>query len=205
MPNSESSVNFSKLMSIDWLERFEAAHGYDDFLDKYGKGVHVNRWNENARRIELPADLLAVFSRFVRRMNVLCLAGCWCGDCAFQCPMFMALQFAAPAGLIDVRFLDRDDATEDVRAAMRINGGQRVPSVVFLSEDGYEVARYGEKTLAQYRREADSLQGVSCSLGIAGPDDAAYRLAIVREWADQFERAQLILRLSARLREKHGD
>jgi hypothetical protein len=29
--------------------------------------------------------------------------------------------------------------------------------------------------------------------------------AVTQEWLDVFERAQLILRTSARLREKHGD
>lgn len=192
-------------MTIDWLSRFADAYRYDDFLAKYGTKVHVDRWDENARRIELPAERAAVFGKFVRRMNVLCLAGTWCGDCAFQCPIFRKLEQAAPEGIVDVRFLDRDDAPADVREAMRINGGQRVPAVVFLSEDGYEAARYGEKTLAQYRRETESLQGISCSLGIAIPDDTGYRSAVVGEWADQFERAQLILRLSARLRTKYGD
>jgi len=192
-------------MTIDWLSCFANAHRYDDFLEKYGTKVHIDRWNDNAGRIELPAERAAVYGRFVRRMQVLCLAGTWCGDCAFQCPIFRTLEQAAPEGIIEVRYLDRDDAPEDVRSSMRINGGNRVPAVVFLSEDGYEAARYGEKTLAQYRREADSLQGISCSLGIAVPDDTAYRSAVVSEWADQFERAQLILRLSARLRTQYGD
>jgi hypothetical protein len=192
-------------MTIDWLSCFANAYLYDDFLEKYGTKVHIDRWHENARRIELPAERAAVFGGFVRRMKVLCLAGTWCGDCALQCPIFRKLEQAVNGGLLEVRFLDRDDAPEDVLTALRINGGNRVPAVVFLSEDGYEAARYGEKTLAQYRRETESLQGMSCSLGIATPDDSAYRSAVVSEWADQFERAQLILRLSARLRTKYGD
>jgi hypothetical protein len=77
--------------------------------------------------------------------------------------------------------------------------------VIFLSEDGYEVSRYGEKTLAKYRQESADLQGQSCSLGLATSDQAELRNAVVSEWIDQFERAQLILRLSARLRQKYGD
>lgn len=192
-------------MSIDWLSCFDRAFDYDGFLDKYASQVHRDRWAANERRIELKPEHLATFGRFTRRMSVLCLAGTWCGDCAFQCPIFRKLAQASPAGLIDLRFLDRDDAPEDALEALRINGGQRVPAVIFLSEDGFEAARYGEKTLAQYRQEADSLHGASCSLGIAGADDARYRESVISEWADQFERAQLILRLSARLRSKYGD
>ncbi len=192
-------------MSIDWLARFDRAFEYDNFLTHYASQVHRERWAENEKRIELSAAQIAAFGQYSRKMNVLCLAGTWCGDCAFQCPMLRKFAQAAPPGLIDLRFLDRDDAPPDVREALRINGGQRVPAVIFLSEDGFEAARYGEKTLAQYRREAASLQGVSCSLGIAGADDLEYREAVISEWADQFERAQLILRLSARLRNKYGD
>lgn len=192
-------------MSIDWLSCFDQAHDYDSFLRKYASQVHRDRWSENDRKIELPSEKIATVGQFVRKMNVLCLAGTWCGDCAFQCPMFRQFAEAAPAGLIDLRFLDRDDAPEEVREGLRINGGQRVPALIFISEDGFEAARYGEKTLAQYRREAASLQGVSCSLGIAGADDAQFRESVMSEWADQFERAQLILRLSARLRNKYGD
>ncbi|MCP6726345.1 thioredoxin family protein, partial [Klebsiella pneumoniae] len=77
-----------------------------------------------------------------RQMPVLCLAGAWCGDCVNQCPIFE--HFAAAAPVIQVRYLDRD-AHADVQRELQINGGNRVPALVFLSEDGAEVARYGER------------------------------------------------------------
>jgi hypothetical protein len=46
--------------------------------------------------------------------------------------------------------------------------------------------------------------GPSCPLpGAALPADEA--AATLQAWLDEFERVQLILRLSARLRQKHGD
>ncbi len=80
-----------------------------------------------------------------------------------------------------------------------------MPALIFISEDDFEVARYGEKTLAKIRDEAAKLDGTSCSLGFASTVADNLRAAVVAEWVDQFERAQLILRLSARLREKYGD
>jgi hypothetical protein len=38
-------------------------------------------------------------------MNVLCLAGPWCGDCVNACPMFQRIAEASP--LIDLRFVNR--------------------------------------------------------------------------------------------------
>jgi hypothetical protein len=134
-------------------------------------------------------------------MPVLCLCGAWCGDCINQCPAFD--HFAAASSAIDLRFLDRD-AKPDVREALAINAGFRVPVLVFLSEDGYEVSRYGERTLSIYRRLAIDQLGPACPTGLVPPAPDAVAQA-TSEWLAEFERAQLILRLSPRLRQKHAD
>jgi thiol-disulfide isomerase/thioredoxin len=132
---------------------------------------------------------------------VLVLAGAWCGDCVNQCPIFDHI--ASSTSMIDLRFLDRD-ARPEVADALAINGGHRVPVVLFLSEDYREVARYGERTLSTYRRLAAEQLGPTCPTGLVPPAADATRLAIA-EWLGEFERAQLILRLSPRLRAQHGD
>ena len=134
-------------------------------------------------------------------MPVLCLAGAWCGDCINQCPAFD--HFDRASSSIDLRFLDRD-ARPDVRDALAINGGHRVPVVLFLSEDWNEVARYGERTLSIYRKLAADQLGPACPTGLVPPPDDVVA-AILGEWLAEFERAQRILRLSPRLRQKHGD
>jgi len=74
--------------------------------------------------------------------------------------------------------------------------------VVFFSEDGHEVSRFGERTLAQYRKMVKESIGETCGTGLASGD---HFQAIVQEWLDQVERVQWILRLSPRLRRLHGD
>ena len=133
---------------------------------------------------------------FARRMPVLCLAGAWCGDCINQCPVFD--HFARASSRIDLRFLDRD-ARPELRDLLAINGGHRVPVVVFLSEDWFEVSRYGERTVSIYRRLAAEQLGPACPQGLSHPPREALA-AITAEWLAEFERAQLILRLSPRLR-----
>jgi hypothetical protein len=88
---------------------------------------------------------------FVWCMPVLCLAGAWCGDCINECPVFDHFMLASPR--IDVRFLDRD-ANPELCDSLAINGGHRISVVVFLSEDWFEVVRYGERTLSTYHRLA---------------------------------------------------
>ncbi len=127
---------------MDWSNVFAEALPYDEFLDRHATPAHRARWEASHARFRLSDAQAALLGGFARRMPVLCLAGAWCGDCINQCPAFD--HFARASTAIDLRFLDRD-ARPDVRDALAINGGHRVPVVVFLSEDGFEVARYGER------------------------------------------------------------
>jgi hypothetical protein len=186
---------------MDWSTAFEAALPYPAFLDQYATSAQRSRWDAMHDRVRLEPDQIKLLGGFVRRMPVLVLTGAWCGDCVNQCPIFD--RFAGASRAIELKFLDRD-ARPEVAAALAINGGHRVPVALFLSEDFQEVARYGERTLSTYRRLAAEQLGPACPTGLVPPTDDATRLA-TSEWLGEFERAQLILRLSPRLRARHGD
>lgn len=186
---------------IDWSAVFAESLPYRAFLETHGTPAQRERWAAMHARFRLTPEQQSLLAGFTRRMPVICLAGAWCGDCVNQCPVFDHFAQASPA--IDLRFLDRD-ALPEVRQELAINGGHRVPVVVFLSEDGHEVFRYGERTLSTYRRLAADQLGPACPTGLVPPADEALS-AVTSEWLGEFERAHLILRLSPRLRTKHGD
>ncbi|MBV9126073.1 MAG: thioredoxin family protein, partial [Planctomycetes bacterium] len=131
----------------------------------------------------------------------LFLAGAWCGDCIRQCPIFE--HFAAAAPGIQVRYLDRDEHA-DAQRELQVNGGNRVPVVVFFSEDGLEVGRYGERTLSKYRQMMREQAGDMCPTGLILPGDPLPAL-VTQDWLNEFERVQWLLCLSPRLRQVHGD
>lgn len=176
---------------MNLFDSFTAALPLSDFLAKYGGDADRKRWTRAREQSHLTHGQKTLLGKFTRRTNVLVLAGAWCGDCSSQCPIFEA--FAAAAPVIVTRYLDRDEHA-DVQAALQINGGNRVPVVVFFSENGHEVARYGERTLARYRQLAGQP---------TGPEPIEEQ--IVHDWLNEFERVQWILRLSPRLRKLHGD
>lgn len=178
---------------------FQAALPYDEFLAKFGKATDRARWDNTRNRAALTLEQTKLLGGFTRRINLLVLAGAWCGDCAGQCPLFE--KFAEIAPVIVPRYLDRD-AHPTAQEALKINGGNRVPVAVFFSEDGQEVARYGERTLTTYRNLVAQLGGESCGSGIVGGDALA---GIAQDWLNEFERVHWILRLSPRLRRLHGD
>lgn len=186
---------------MDFLAQHARGLSYEQFLAAHATPEQRRRWQAMYDRVRLSDGQRQLLAAFVRQMPVLCVAGAWCGDCVDQCPIFARFALASPR--IDLRFCDRD-AHPDLADALSICGGRRVPSVLFLSEDGYEVARYGDRTLARYRRLVADQLGPSCPTGLVPPADELIA-AVVAEWLGQFERAQLILRTSARLREKHGD
>jgi hypothetical protein len=105
--------------------------------------------------------------------------------------------------VIEVRYFDRDDHA-DLADAVKICGGRRVPTVIFLAEDGAFCGLLGDRTLSKYRQLMQSLDGAACPTGLVGPD-AGTLAAVVQDWLDEFERVQGMLRTSPRLREKHGD
>jgi thiol-disulfide isomerase/thioredoxin len=186
---------------IDWSSIFANALPYQSFLDRYASPPQRVRWDSMYQRFSLTPSQQSLLGGFVRRMPVLCFAGAWCGDCINQCPVFD--HFARAAPIVDLRFIDRD-ANPELRDFLLVNGGQRVPVVVFLSEDWFEVSRYGERTISIYRQLAVEQIGAACPTGLVPPATEVLA-ACTAEWLVEFERAQLILRLSPRLRSKHDD
>ncbi len=186
---------------IDFNAAFDSALSYEEFLNTHGSEEHRRRWQGVHERVSLSDAQKALLGGFKREMKVLCMAGAWCGDCAEQCPIFDHFENATPT--IQVRYIDRD-ADDALKNELSVCGGARVPAVVFLSEDGQFVGRYGDRTISKYRQMAADQLGASCPTGIAPPADDLLQ-SVVQDWLNEFERIQLIVRTSPRLREKHGD
>src|SRR5262245_61995254 len=134
---------------MNLFEKYQQALEYQAFIARYANEGQKQRWQQAHAQIALLPPQRELLDSFRRTMHVLCLAGAWCGDCINQCPIFD--HFVAAAPVLKVRYLDRDEHA-DVQRELRINGGDRVPVVVFFSEDGLEVTRYGERTLSKYRQ-----------------------------------------------------
>jgi hypothetical protein len=186
---------------FDFAKKFSDGLSYRDFLARHGSDEHERRWQAVHERVKLSEPQRTILSGFIREMKVLCLAGAWCGDCVNQCPIFERFAEAAPK--LAIRYFDRD-VHGDLRAALRICGGDRVPVLVFLSEDEQFCGVYGDRTLSKYQQMAVDQLGPSCPSGI-GPVHQELLDVVTQDWLDEFERIQLMLRLSSRLRQKHGD
>jgi thiol-disulfide isomerase/thioredoxin len=174
---------------------------YDDYIAS-GKPQEQENWQRIYDQVQINDAQKELLGSFVRQVKVLALSGIWCGDCVMQGPLLQRIAEAGN-GKIDLRWLDRDEHA-DLQSLVTINAGMRVPVLLFCAEDFELVSWYGDRTLARYRAMAKQALGDSCPLpGAAVPDDEV--AATLADWIDQFERVQLLLRVSGRLRAKHGD
>lgn len=183
------------------FDRFQRGLPLNDFIARYGTQPQQVRWRQTFDTIVLTDAQQQLLASFKREMDVLVLAGVWCGDCSSQCPIFD--RFAQIAPSIKVRYIDRDEH-HDVQKELQICGGNRVPVLVFFSEDGLEVGRYGERTLSKYRQMMLDFSGASCPTGLVRSNDPLLA-QVTQDWLNEFERVQWLLRLSPRLRAKHAD
>src|SRR5690606_19360765 len=122
-------------------------------------------------------------------------------DCALQGAAIARIAQANPK--IHLRFLLRSDEHADLVVKAQINGGFRVPVTWFLAEDFEFVSVVGDRTLSRYRSMARKALGPAANVQAPPPADPVRE--VLDEMLLEFERVHLLLRLSGRLREKHGD
>lgn len=181
---------------------FDQGVPYEDFVASGASEGHDGQWHTRYDQLELTSEQHSLIAGFTRNMKVLCVTGTWCGDCALQGTAMQRIAEANP--LIELRFVNRNDFPR-LQMAIPINGGYRVPVTFFMAEDFEPVARFGDRTLSRYRSMArKALPDGGAGVVLAQPPTDPVR-AVLQEILDEFERTQLILRLSPRLREKHSD
>lgn len=182
--------------------KFDAGLSYADYLET-GKPAQKEGWQKVGSELALTDTQKSLLGAFKRKINVLVVSGIWCGDCVRQGPMIQAIADAAEG--TEVRWLDRDEHM-DLQQAVTINAGNRVPVVIFTAEDFEPVGWAGDKLLSRYRIMARNSLGEGATCPLPGAPIPADELAAeLGDWVDEFERVHLLLRLSGRLRQIHGD
>jgi thiol-disulfide isomerase/thioredoxin len=180
---------------------FDAGLSYERYVAS-GTPDQKTKWADFHARVVLTPAQRTLVAGFTRRVNVLVVSGLWCGDCVQQCPMLARLAEANP-GAVDLRFVDRD-AHKELSDAVMICGGNRVPTVIYLNEDDEFVGLSTDKSLSRLRAVASRSLGASCPVPGA-PVPADEIAATLQDWCLDLEKAHLLVRLSAKLRQRHGD
>ncbi|RMH29535.1 MAG: thiol reductase thioredoxin [Planctomycetota bacterium] len=190
------------MLDADFLtQTFDAALPYAEYVAT-GTPDQQSAWADIYAQADLTDDQRKVIGGFTREMNILVSSGVWCGDCVQQCPLIQRIAEANP-DRVHLRFVDRDEHA-DFAERIKICGGTRVPMAVLTAEDFEFCALAGDRTLTRYRAMAERQLGPACPLPGAPVPTEELR-ATLADWLNEIERVQLLLRLSTRLRQKHGD
>lgn len=183
-----------------WKKYWNQALSLDEFIEGT-KLDEKEQWNNRKSIVpDLEADQIERLSGFDRQLNVLMYAGGYCGDCSRQAPML--LKMADVAGeKVTLRVIEREGLTE-LQDELRVLGALRVPIVVFLTEDYWEVGRFGERLLSVYRSKAARELGRGKDQGVLSPKALRRETS---EWLDIFERMLLMVQLAPPLRRRYND
>lgn len=181
-------------------EFFESGKTFEEY-SQTGSEAQLAKLENFSQILDLTQQQRTVLGSFTRKMNIIVLSGIWCGDCLRQIPLFKKIEDAS-ASAMNFRYIESRDNPE-LQDELRIMGGTRVPVVVTLSEDFFEIGRFGDRTLSVYRRKAETELGMACDAGLGVAKDD-YEIEL-QEWIDYFERQQLVLRLAPMLRNRYQD
>ena len=181
-----------------WKKYWDMALLYDEFMKTDPE--NAPRWQDYMERVpDLSEEQTARLQGYKRTLKVLVYAGVWCGDCVRQGPIFKKI--ADVTEDVEVRFIDRD-TSEELQDEVRILGALRVPIVVFLTEDYWEVGREGDRLLPVYKAKAAREIGRGQAQGVLSPKAIEEQRDL---WVDIFERAIIMTKLSPPLRKRHND
>src|SRR6202158_1578939 len=116
-------------------DQFASGLPYDRYVQT-GPDEQQRRWSQVYDAAQLNDAQKQLVGGFVRGMKILIFSGIWCGDCVEQCPLIQRIA-QANTRKIELRFIERPKEAE-LAPELRINGGSRVPEIIFFSERSEE-------------------------------------------------------------------
>jgi thiol-disulfide isomerase/thioredoxin len=182
-----------------WKKHYEMALPYEEYLKTAPE--KAKRWLEfEPRAPELTEKQLKRVQGYDREINILIYSGIWCGDCVRQVPIIKKIAEAA-GEKVNFKLIERETSPE-LMEELRILGATRVPRIVFLTEDYWEIHRSSDRLLPAYRAKAAREIGMNHDAGVMTPKALEEE---TEAWVDKFERVLLMTRLSPPLRKRHND
>ena len=182
-----------------WKKHYQMALPYEEYLQTDPE--KAQRWRDfEPRAPELTPDQKKRVQGFNREINILAMVGIWCGDCVRTISIIRKIAEAA-GDKVNIRFIERETSPE-LMEELRVMGATRVPRLVFLTEDYWEIDRAGDRVLPVYRAKAAREAGMNYDAGVMTPKAMEEE---TEAWLDIFERALLMTRLAPPLRKRHND
>ena len=84
------------------------------------------------------------------KIYIVAIIAEWCGDCHRVIPVLD--QIANSSDKIELRFLDKETNMDLVKTT---NGGEKIPIVMYYSQDGHHIANWIERPTIAYKQLAE--------------------------------------------------
>lgn len=182
-----------------WEKHYNMALSYEEYLKTDPE--KAKRWIDfEPRAPDLKEEQKNRLQGYDREINILIYSGIWCGDCVRQVPIIKKIAEAA-GEKVNFKIIERETSL-DLMDELRIVGASRVPRIVFLTEDFWEIHRAGDRPLPVYRAKAAREIGMNHDAGVLTPKALEEE---TEAWVDEFERVLLMTRLSPPLRSRYND
>jgi thiol-disulfide isomerase/thioredoxin len=182
-----------------WKKHYDMALPYEEYLKTDPE--KAKRWIDfEPRAPNLSEDQIKRIQGYDRVINILIYSGIWCGDCVRQVPIIKKIAEAV-GEKVNFKLIERETSPE-LMEELRIVGATRVPRIVFLTEDFWEIHRVGDRSLPVYRAKAVREIGMNYDGGMLTPKALEEE---TEAWVMEFERVLLMVRLSPPLRNRYND
>ena len=122
----------------DWLETFEKPNMRDNTKDHFKDSSFI----EDITRIQLKELRYKIF--------ILAIVADWCGDCRRNVPILEHISKASE--FVELRLLKKEEHLELI---MPSNGGEKIPYVMFYSQDGFLISNWIERSYQSYKIISD--------------------------------------------------
>jgi thiol-disulfide isomerase/thioredoxin len=182
-----------------WKKHYDMALPYEEYLKTDPE--KAKRWIDfEPRAPDLTDEQINCIQGYDREINILIYSGIWCGDCVRQVPIIKKIAEAA-GDKVNFKLIERETSPE-LMEELRIVGASRVPRIVFLTEDFWEIHRTGDRLLPVYRSKAAREIGMNHNPGVLTPKALKEE---TEAWVEEFERVLIMTRLSPPLRNRYND
>ncbi len=182
-----------------WRKHYEMALPYDEYLKTDPE--RAQRWRDfESRAPDLTEEQKKRVQGYNREINIIAMVGIWCGDCVRTISIIRKIAEAA-GEKVNIRIIERETSPQLVEE-LRILGATRLPRIVFLTEDFWEIDREGDRLLPVYRAKAAREIGMNYDAGVMTPKALQEE---TEAWLEVFERVLLMTRLAPPLRSRYND
>ncbi len=129
----------------------ESGMTFNQWLEKFEKPEAKEKTKTFLKESEfIQEQCRAQLEELKYKQYLLVIAADWCGDCQRNLPIIELISRASD--FLNLRILKKEDHLD---LLLKSNGGEKIPYVMFYSQDGYFISNWIERSYKAYKFISD--------------------------------------------------